>query len=116
MLNVSALADEVCCDVIRYAIKGAPNQKLLLEDIYYAIESRVCDRAVGRIPPVAHCCVCSSRTFDRLLLDGRWVFVSDCGDAPSPAFASSMDVPDCHTSSASGDNASFVVAMCENPH
>lgn len=25
----------------RYAIKGAPNQKLLLEDIYYAIESRV---------------------------------------------------------------------------
>lgn len=24
-----------------YAIKGAPNQKLLLEDIYYAIESRV---------------------------------------------------------------------------
>ena len=27
----------------RYAIKGAPNQKLLLEDIYYAIESRVRD-------------------------------------------------------------------------
>ena len=26
---------------LRYAIKGAPNQKLLLEDIYYAIESRV---------------------------------------------------------------------------
>lgn len=26
--------------LIRYAIKGAPNQKLLLEDIYYAIESR----------------------------------------------------------------------------
>jgi hypothetical protein len=26
----------------RYAIKGSPNQKLLLEDIYYAIESRVC--------------------------------------------------------------------------
>lgn len=25
-----------------YAIKGSPNQKLLLEDIYYAIESRVC--------------------------------------------------------------------------
>lgn len=25
----------------RYAIKGSPNQKLLLEDIYYAIESRV---------------------------------------------------------------------------
>lgn len=25
----------------RYAIKGAPSQKLLLEDIYYAIESRV---------------------------------------------------------------------------
>jgi hypothetical protein len=24
-----------------YAIKGSPNQKLLLEDIYYAIESRV---------------------------------------------------------------------------
>lgn len=31
------LAERVC----RYAIKGAPNQKLLLEDIYYAIESRV---------------------------------------------------------------------------
>jgi len=28
-----------------YAIKGSPNQKLLLEDIYYAIESRV--RASG---------------------------------------------------------------------
>jgi forkhead box protein J2/3 len=28
--------------VHRYAIKGSPNQKLLLEDIYYAIESRVC--------------------------------------------------------------------------
>lgn len=27
---------------ISYAIKGSPNQKLLLEDIYYAIESRVC--------------------------------------------------------------------------
>ena len=27
--------------LIRYAIKGSPNQKLLLEDIYYAIESRV---------------------------------------------------------------------------
>jgi len=27
----------------RYAIKGSPNQKLLLEDIYYAIESRVGD-------------------------------------------------------------------------
>lgn len=26
-----------------YAIKGSPNQKLLLEDIYYAIESRVCN-------------------------------------------------------------------------
>ncbi|KAH8118372.1 hypothetical protein DFH11DRAFT_1502712 [Phellopilus nigrolimitatus] len=26
--------------LIRYAIKGSPNQKLLLEDIYYAIESR----------------------------------------------------------------------------
>lgn len=26
---------------IRYAIKGSPNQKLLLEDIYFAIESRV---------------------------------------------------------------------------
>ena len=26
----------------RYAIKGSPHQKLLLEDIYYAIESRVC--------------------------------------------------------------------------
>lgn len=25
----------------RYAIKGSPTQKLLLEDIYYAIESRV---------------------------------------------------------------------------
>ena len=25
-----------------YAIKGSPNQRLLLEDIYYAIESRVC--------------------------------------------------------------------------
>ena len=25
----------------RYAIKGSPKQKLLLEDIYYAIESRV---------------------------------------------------------------------------
>ena len=25
-----------------YAIKGSPNQKLLLEDIYYAIESRAC--------------------------------------------------------------------------
>lgn len=29
----------ICED--RYAIKGSPNQKLLLEDIYYAIESRV---------------------------------------------------------------------------
>jgi hypothetical protein len=28
--------------LIRYAIKGSPHQKLLLEDIYYAIESRVC--------------------------------------------------------------------------
>lgn len=28
--------------LISYAIKGSPNQKLLLEDIYYAIESRVC--------------------------------------------------------------------------
>lgn len=28
--------------VASYAIKGSPNQKLLLEDIYYAIESRVC--------------------------------------------------------------------------
>jgi forkhead box protein J2/3 len=27
---------------LSYAIKGSPNQKLLLEDIYYAIESRVC--------------------------------------------------------------------------
>ncbi|KAJ7860991.1 hypothetical protein B0H14DRAFT_3620481, partial [Mycena olivaceomarginata] len=26
--------------LIRYAIKGSPNQKLLLEDIYHAIESR----------------------------------------------------------------------------
>ncbi|KAJ7862313.1 hypothetical protein B0H13DRAFT_2567488 [Mycena leptocephala] len=26
--------------LIRYAIKGSPNQKLLLEDIYYAIQSR----------------------------------------------------------------------------
>lgn len=26
--------------LIRYAIKGSPNQRLLLEDIYYAIESR----------------------------------------------------------------------------
>lgn len=29
------------CFSFSYAIKGAPNQKLLLEDIYYAIESRV---------------------------------------------------------------------------
>ena len=28
--------------LLSYAIKGSPNQKLLLEDIYYAIESRVC--------------------------------------------------------------------------
>jgi forkhead box protein J2/3 len=27
--------------LIRYAIKGSPSQKLLLEDIYFAIESRV---------------------------------------------------------------------------
>lgn len=32
--------------MFRYAIKGAPNQKLLLEDIYYAIESRVSVSAV----------------------------------------------------------------------
>ena len=31
----------LCSLVTRYAIKGSPNQKLLLEDIYYAIESRV---------------------------------------------------------------------------
>jgi len=31
----------ICLLVGRYAIKGSPNQKLLLEDIYYAIESRV---------------------------------------------------------------------------
>lgn len=31
-----------CHDLpFRYAIKGSPTQKLLLEDIYYAIESRV---------------------------------------------------------------------------
>lgn len=35
----------LCC---RYAIKGSPNQKLLLEDIYYAIESRV--RILFRFP------------------------------------------------------------------
>lgn len=28
--------------VCSYAIKGSPSQRLLLEDIYYAIESRVC--------------------------------------------------------------------------
>lgn len=27
--------------LLRYAIKGSPTGKLLLEDIYYAIESRV---------------------------------------------------------------------------
>lgn len=32
-----------CCHY-SYAIKGSPNQKLLLEDIYYAIESRVSSR------------------------------------------------------------------------
>lgn len=31
----------VLTTVLSYAIKGSPNQKLLLEDIYYAIESRV---------------------------------------------------------------------------
>ena len=31
-----------CFVSLSYAIKGSPNQKLLLEDIYYAIESRVC--------------------------------------------------------------------------
>ena len=34
----------------RYAIKGSPNQKLLLEDIYYAIESRV--RIVIALPRI----------------------------------------------------------------
>lgn len=40
-----------------YAIKGSPNQKLLLEDIYYAIESRVrrmsLPEAAAHIPPVS---------------------------------------------------------------
>lgn len=36
---------------VRYAIKGSPNQKLLLEDIYYAIESRV---------RICHCCYIAS--------------------------------------------------------
>lgn len=32
----------VCsCHLFSYAIKGSPNQKLLLAEIYYAIESRV---------------------------------------------------------------------------
>ncbi len=39
-----------------YAIKGAPNQKLLLEDIYYAIESRVSpyDYAISSLSEVGH--------------------------------------------------------------
>jgi len=36
--------------LIRYAIKGSPNQKLLLEDIYYAIES---DFHISERPPMA---------------------------------------------------------------
>ena len=40
----------------RYAIKGSPNQKLLLEDIYYAIESRV-RPADTSYPQVANKCL-----------------------------------------------------------
>lgn len=38
---VFKLANRTEFMVERYAIKGSPGQKLLLEDIYYAIESRV---------------------------------------------------------------------------
>lgn len=44
-------ADHACVPH-SYAIKGSPNQKLLLEDIYYAIESRV--RAEG----ISRCMLC----------------------------------------------------------
>ncbi len=32
---------QILIEFYSYAIKGSPNQRLLLEDIYYAIESRV---------------------------------------------------------------------------
>jgi forkhead box protein J2/3 len=46
----------VCsCHLFSYAIKGSPNQKLLLEDIYYAIESRV--RYAYLSPRIVSCSV-----------------------------------------------------------
>lgn len=38
---LSQPSDSSLSHLSSYAIKGSPNQKLLLEDIYYAIESRV---------------------------------------------------------------------------
>jgi len=52
----------------RYAIKGSPTGKLLLEDIYYAIESRVCT-VFQRVPLLTH--VISSHTSEQRHLAGR---------------------------------------------
>ncbi len=59
----------------RYAIKGSPNQKLLLEDIYYAIESRV--RVLSRlsIAICSHSFMNSFRTSELRRQDGRCVRV-----------------------------------------
>ena len=54
----------------RYAIKGSPNQKLLLEDIYYAIESRV-RKPTQRVLFVLMDSTFSSLTSVRHRLDGR---------------------------------------------
>jgi hypothetical protein len=53
-----------------YAIKGSPNQKLLLEDIYYAIESRVCG-TVRLMNAVLMWFLCSSRISKQPLQAGK---------------------------------------------
>lgn len=60
------------CVPNRYAIKGSPNQKLLLEDIYYAIESRVSHRIrPGEGITLIH--LYSFRTSEQHLQAGRLV-------------------------------------------
>lgn len=56
----------------RYAIKGSPNQKLLLEDIYYAIESRVRVEFTNPHAPTTDMYF-SSPISEMPRQDGRWV-------------------------------------------
>jgi hypothetical protein len=70
--------------VLRYAIKGAPDGRLLLEEIYYAIEQRYHVPVSSSTRPLTgYGAFTDTRTLKLHLPDGRYAGVNQAFSPPS---------------------------------